>query len=554
MNGLLVLSWLAPLLAAPFALRQQGRWLPAMAAVPALLAVWQVPVGAQWELSWLLLGAQFGLDASGRVFLLFTALLWLVAGLQADLSLRDDPHAGRFRVFFLLAMSGNFWLIVAQDMVNFYLGFALMGLAAYGLVVHDAKPASLHAGRVYLGMTLVAEVALFAALLLIFRHTASLTPLPAQLVGLNNWAVGLLIFGLGIKAGLVLLHVWLPLAHPAAPAPASAVLSGAMIKAALIGWLRFLPLGEEALGGWGYLLFLLGSITVIYGFLVGLVQTNPKVVLAYSSVSKMGLMTALLGLGLANPALAPALLTGLVLFAAHHGLAKGALFLGVGVAHASTARWVVPALAIPALVLAGAPFTSGALTKQLLEAPLQELQGTWAAAMPLLLTLASLATTLLMARFLTLMAKQSKHSANAASWIAAPWLLLLGLILSLPFFSPYALPSIFAGWPLAAGGLLVLLWLVWRPRWGLRLPGIIPAGDILEPLLSLRRRLWPHLAMAGHRASTGVRQAILAMRRPLRPQAGWTLSMEDRLSRWPLAGVLLLCIGASLWLLTRLVT
>ena len=189
----------------------------------------------------------------------------------------------------------------------------------------------------------------------------------------------------------MLLHVWLPLAHPAAPAPASAVLSGAMIKAALLGWLRFLPLGEEALGGWGHLLFLLGSITVIYGFLVGLVQTNPKVVLAYSSVSKMGLMTALLGLGLANPALAPALLTGLVLFAAHHGLAKGALFLGVGVAHASPARWVVPALAIPALVLAGAPFTSGALTKQLLEAPLQELQGAWAAAMPLLLTLASLA-------------------------------------------------------------------------------------------------------------------------------------------------------------------
>ena len=57
-----------------------------MAAVPALLTVWQVPVGAQLELPWLLLGAQFGLDVSGRVFLLFTALLWLVAGLQADLS------------------------------------------------------------------------------------------------------------------------------------------------------------------------------------------------------------------------------------------------------------------------------------------------------------------------------------------------------------------------------------------------------------------------------------------------------------------------------------
>jgi formate hydrogenlyase subunit 3/multisubunit Na+/H+ antiporter MnhD subunit len=373
-------------------------------------------------------------------------------------------------------------------------------------------------------------------------------------VGLSDWALGLLIFGLGIKAGLVLLHVWLPLAHPAAPAPASAVLSGAMIKAALLGWLRFLPLGEEALWGWGHLLTLLGSITIIYALLVGLVQTNPKVVLAYSSVSKMGLMTALLGLALSNPALTPALLTALVMFATHHALVKGALFLGVGVAHASPARWVLPALAIPALALAGAPFTSGALAKQLLEVPVRELQGAWATAMPVILTLAALGTTLLMARFLTLMARQSKHPANAASWIAAPWLLLLGLILGLPFVSPYALPSIIAGWPLAAGVLLVLIWLAWLPGWSRRLPGIIPAGDILVPLLSCRRWLWPHLAMAGHRASTGVRQAILAMRRPLRRQAGWTLALEDRLSHWPLAGVLLLSIGASLWLLTRLVT
>ncbi len=554
MNGLLLLSWLAPMLAAPFACRQQGRWLPAMATVPALLAVWLLPVGTQLELPWLLLGAQFGLDASGRVFLLFSSLLWLLAGLQADLSLRGDPHAGRFRLFFLLAMSGNFWLIVAQDLVNFYLGFALMGLAAYGLVVHDAKPASLHAGRVYLGMTLLAEVALFAALLLIFNHTATLVPLPAQLVGLGDWAVGLLIFGLGIKAGLVLLHVWLPLAHPAAPAPASAVLSGAMIKAALVGWLRFLPLGEEALWGWGHLLTLLGSITIIYALLIGLVQTNPKVVLAYSSISKMGLMTALLGLALLNPALTPALTAALVMFAAHHALAKGALFLGVGVAHASPARWVLPALAIPALVLAGAPFTSGALVKQLLAAPIGELQGVWAVAMPVILTLAALGTALLMARFLTLMARQAKPAVNTVSWIATPWLLLLGAILCLPFLTPYELPPITAGWPLAVGVLLALLWRAWGPRSLRDLPGSIPAGDILVPLLGFRRWLQPVIAVAGRRAIASVRDAIQAMRPPTVMHGGaWTLTLENRLSRWSVAGVLLLGIGAVL-LLSQLLT
>ena len=89
--------------------------------------------------------------------------------------------------------------------MNFYLGFSLMGLAAYGLVIHDGKQASLHAGRIYLMMTLVAETALFAALLLIHQHSASLAPTPQQLMGLSDWAIGLLIFGLGIKAGLILL-------------------------------------------------------------------------------------------------------------------------------------------------------------------------------------------------------------------------------------------------------------------------------------------------------------------------------------------------------------
>ena len=128
-----------------------------------------------------------------------------------------------------------------------------MGLAAYGLVIHNGDAAALRAGRVYLAMTLVAEAALLAALILIFEHTGTLAPAPAQLMGSGDWAIGLLIFSLGIKAGLVLLHVWLPLAHPAAPVPASAVLSGTMIKAALIGWMRFLPLGSGSPVGWGNL-------------------------------------------------------------------------------------------------------------------------------------------------------------------------------------------------------------------------------------------------------------------------------------------------------------
>jgi formate hydrogenlyase subunit 3/multisubunit Na+/H+ antiporter MnhD subunit len=112
------------------------------------------------------------------------------------------------------------------------------------------------------------------------------------------WIVTLLILGFGLKAGLVPLHVWLPLAHPAAPMPASAVLSGAIVKAGIIGLIRFLPFGES-LPGWGEVLAAMGLFTAFYGVAIGITQANPKTVLAYSSVSQMGVTVAVLGLALA---------------------------------------------------------------------------------------------------------------------------------------------------------------------------------------------------------------------------------------------------------------
>ncbi len=159
--------------------------------------------------------------------------------------MQADVHAARFRLFFLLAMSGNFGLIVGQDLISFYFGFALMGLAAYGLVVHEGNDRVRRAGRVYLAMTLVGEVALFAAFVFLCARTGTLTPTPEQIAGAGPAELVLLLLAFGIKAGLLGLHMWLPLAHPAAPVAASAVLSGAMIKAALVGWLRFLPLGQD---------------------------------------------------------------------------------------------------------------------------------------------------------------------------------------------------------------------------------------------------------------------------------------------------------------------
>src|SRR5690606_39602884 len=113
-------------------------------------------------LPWLLEGSELGLDPIGRMFLLAAAAVWLAAALYAVGS-PPERARGRFFVFFLLAMSGNLGLIVAQDMLAFYLFFSLMSFSAYGLVVHDASRAARRAGSVYLAPAVAAALMLHAA-------------------------------------------------------------------------------------------------------------------------------------------------------------------------------------------------------------------------------------------------------------------------------------------------------------------------------------------------------------------------------------------------------
>ncbi len=126
------------------------------------------------------------------------------------------------------------------------------------------------------------------------------------------------------------------------PAAAVAVLSGAMIKAGLLGWLRFLPPGDAALAGWGQALMVAGVTGIFFGSILALLQQQPRRVLGYSSVSKMGVLTTGMGAALAWPTAAPALIGAVVIYAAHHALVKGALFLGLGLAERGGLRpWLL---------------------------------------------------------------------------------------------------------------------------------------------------------------------------------------------------------------------
>ena len=482
------------------------------AALPVLLQVVFAAPSGSLQLPWLLLGSELGIgDETSRLFLLFTALLWWLAGLFARAYLAQQSKRVSFYLYYLLAMAGNLGLILAQDLASFYVFFALMSFASYGLVVHERTQQAIYAGRVYIILVVIGELALFAAMVMAMSATNAIG-FEAVRAGLaqaqsRDLIILLALIGFGIKVGVLGLHVWLPLAHPVAPTPASAVLSGAMIKAGLLGWLRLLPLGEMVLLPWGEVFMVLGLAAAFYGVVVGLTQRDPKTLLAYSSISQMGIMTMAVGLGLTAPEAYPMILVVITLYALHHGLNKGALFLGVGVIAACQGmqrRWVWLALWLPALALAGAPLTSGILVKFMLKAQTANAPEPWIALLPVMLSASAMATTVLVGRFLLLLAKpkSSTNEHGSAIGMIIPWALLVVSALVLPWwFAPasattWQLTNIISSlWPVLLGAALivaVLLWMRHRRRQagmlspqGHEYPDFvprIPPGDILIPL------------------------------------------------------------------------
>ncbi len=160
-------------------------------------------------------------------------------------------------------MTGCLGAFVAADVVTLYAMLGMMTIGATGLVIHDETPRAWRAGAIYFGLALAAESVLLLGLVmaaaavpgdsLLIRDAAAAALASPQ----RDLILTLIVGGLGLKAGIVPMHVWMPLAYPAAPVPASSVMSGAMVKVSIIGLIRFLPPGT-ALPDWGQLLTVVG--------------------------------------------------------------------------------------------------------------------------------------------------------------------------------------------------------------------------------------------------------------------------------------------------------
>jgi hydrogenase-4 component B len=455
-------------------LREAGFRLLPLAALPALLAVLLVPPGLEIQVEWFFMGGTMGIDAIGQVFLGVTACAWLFAALAAAEKFRNDPHRHRFAGYFLTSMGGNFGLILARDILDFYLFFALMSFSAYGLIIHNRTAAAAKAGRVYLVLVFLSELAMFTALVLLSARGE--VPLAGAIPGadLSPLLIILLFMAFGVKVGALPFQSWMALSYQQAPVPGATALAGAMVNAGILGWLRFFPFGHVVLPGGGVFFIVMGAAAALYGVFFGLYQDKPGRVLASSSISQMGLVTLIAGYGLLSEDAGMSALSLMTLFAVHHSLAKTSLFLGYDLVD----RGGRPADAIltagllaPCLSLAALPLTSGAMIKGALK-ELAHLGGdAWYVFGAIFLPLSSVGTTILMLHCIGLLRKRSRAGPRGKTTVIAwLWVLSIAGVVMVPWMwqplRELAGHSLRAGavlqslWPVALGAGLAWFWFV----------------------------------------------------------------------------------------------
>lgn len=302
------------------------------------------------------LGIRFKIDMLGFIMLVVSSILWVLVSMYAHDYMAIEKHRNRFFLQMSITYAGVLGTIMAGDLLTMFLFFEVMTFASYFLVAHNQSKESLIAGDSYIYMGVAGGLALLVGIILLYVNTGTVAfiPLAAKMSNLGSvkyLIAGLFITGFGVKAGMLPLHIWLPRAHPVAPTPASALLSGLMIKIGAFGILRvitsfFMPSKGAFVAAdsplWnlsnelGAVVIWIGIITMAAGVFMALQQSNMKKMLAYHSVSQMGYI--IMGIGVAaylGPKGAMGF-SGAIYHMINHGLFKALLFMVAGVIYVRT--------------------------------------------------------------------------------------------------------------------------------------------------------------------------------------------------------------------------
>lgn len=291
------------------------------------------------------MGLHFTLGGFRALYGMIAAFMWFMSTLFTKEYLNHYRNRNRYYLFLLLTLGATEGVFLSADFYTTFIFFEIMSFTSYMWVAHDEKKESLRAAGTYLAVAVIGGLVMLMGIFLLYDMTGTL--FFDDLIGayfqygllscfssgpVQIWIAGLcMLFGFGAKAGAFPLHIWLPKAHPVAPAPASALLSGILTKAGMYGILiltAYIFLGDTT---WGCLILILGVCTMVIGAVLALFSIDLKRTLACSSVSQIGFI--LVGVGMSGLLGEENLLAvrGSLLHMVNHSLIKLALFMAAGV-------------------------------------------------------------------------------------------------------------------------------------------------------------------------------------------------------------------------------
>ncbi len=362
--------------------------LGVVCAATAVLSFWMIPGildGKVFETYLLRITPTIWLhlrvDALGALFGATVALLWSLALVYSVGYMADGHRLGRYYAFFMMCLSWTLGVAYAGNLLTFLIFYELFSILTYPLVVHEETPAAMAAGTKYIIYILVGGSLVLLAVVFTFFLAGEQTLTAEGLLSADMDRTALLVvfwcyvLGFGVKAAIMPLHGWVPDAHPAAPAPFSAVLSGVMVAAGSFGIMRvvYQVFGVELLEEIGMMPYLavVAAITIVFAAILAVSQDDLKRRLAYSTISQMGYVA--LGIGLLGMGSS----IGAMVHIVNHAFMKGTLFLCAGLLikragirnvseMAGAARRMpvtMAAFALAALGLIGTPPLSGFISK-----------------------------------------------------------------------------------------------------------------------------------------------------------------------------------------------
>lgn len=315
----------------------------------ALIVLYSAVRGASSSFYWdgfCALGLHLRADGFRAVYVAIAAFMWFMSqGLFAPCYFpENDSHRSRYNLFTLMTLGATCGVFLSANLYTTFIFFELMSMASYAWVAHDEKSGALRAAETYMAVAVISGMVTLMGLFMLYNRLGTLEFNGIyQLVRVGRVPSGelrliaaLIATGFVAKAGMFPLHIWLPKAHPVAPAPASALLSGILTKTGLFGLLvisaNMLP--SDAV--WGNALFIFGVITMFLGALMALFSVDLKKTLACSSMSQIGFI--LLGIGMASLSgfESGMAIHGALLHMVNHSLIKLVLFMAAGAIYRQT--------------------------------------------------------------------------------------------------------------------------------------------------------------------------------------------------------------------------